>query len=123
MYIFIDTLFFFSTRPCHSSLLPPVLLFSSSSLLIISCIQVFRGLLLPLLPGVHHSQNVLGILSSGTLLIILTAYIYITYSTTEFLTFISFLMTVFLTLLAYIIIIIIIIIVIITTIIIIIVIL
>ena len=25
-------LFFFSTRPCHSSLLPPVLLFSSPSL-------------------------------------------------------------------------------------------
>ena len=59
-------LFFFSTRPCHSSLLPrsPFVFIP----VIISCIQAFRGLPLPLLPGGHHSQTLLGILSSWILL-------------------------------------------------------
>ena len=60
-------LFFFSTRPCHSSLLlPPVLLFSFPSLFPAS--RYFGAYPLPLLPGGHHSQTLVGILSFGILL-------------------------------------------------------
>ena len=66
LHIFLCLKFYFS-----SPLVPVIPVFFLQSFcfhpLIISCIQVFRGLPLPLLPGGHHSQTLLGILSSGIL--------------------------------------------------------
>ena len=88
----LKVLFFFSTRPCHSSLFPPVLLFSSPSLFPTSrYFGVYPFLF-------SHSQSLLGILYSRIFLMCPYQFnsLYLAYSTTEFLTFISFLITVFL---------------------------